>query len=161
MSQNQIAIAMRTEDATNITGDIRYLISKRYIDYYYPNGRNTAPDTTKISITADGEDVLGPLWIRDRQIAMNFLGIMGSLIVGAMTSWLSVHMTNKSNLDLLEPHISISFQNADKFGIVHISSGMIPFTVENIGPSQIQDLEISINTFDADFGLSQILYCTT
>jgi hypothetical protein len=156
MSREQLKKSLKILDEAQLSADISYLQSGEYIDYDYPNGANSAPNPYNIHITAMGENALKPIWYRQEQLAINFLGIIGSLLVGALTAWFSSYLTNQSNLELLEPNIEISAGVSNELGLIPIENDQINLKLTNVGPSKIKNIEVYIDVFHAKADLSGI-----
>ncbi|OGR71800.1 MAG: hypothetical protein A2089_08830 [Elusimicrobia bacterium GWD2_63_28] len=82
---------------------------------------------------------------------------MLSLVFGGAIALFSVWITNKSNMEKLDPYLDISLGEQDKMGLIPVSSDTLHLSLMNSGPTDVENIRVSLTSFHGSLTLDKII----
>lgn len=79
-----------------------------------------------------------------------------SLVVGGCVALFSVWLTNRWNRANLEPLVELVISEQNNLGIIKINNDTLHLLVSNIGPMNVEDVQVYVETFHASSDLGKI-----
>lgn len=82
--------------------------------------------------------------------------LMAALLSGAIIAWVSVWFANNSNRKNLDSRLEVNFGAQNKFGTIPVSSDSVKIYIENIGPNDVQSVQLDVQIFHSNYTLDRI-----